>query len=97
MTLINLNLTRILVGVALVSAQIGMVQASQVQQKAPQIVLPEPQTTGSKDPKYGQCYTQTEYNAKYNDAARVFFGAKGSKLKTVTNEYFSSNKRGPCK
>jgi len=97
MRLIILDFARILIGVALISSQIGMVQASQVQQKGPQIVLPEAQATGSKDPKYGQCYTKTEYNAKYNDAVRAFSAKGGSRLKTVTDEYFNNNKRVPCK
>jgi len=92
MTLINLNLMRILVGVALVSAQIGMVQASQVQQKAPQLVLPEPQI---RDKDYGKCYLRKQYDAKYNDLARES-GAKGNKLKDMTDKHFFDNARRPC-
>ena len=92
MTLINLNLMRILVGVALVSAQIGMVQASQVQQKAPQIVLPEPQI---KPKEYGKCYLQKEYDDKYNDIARAS-GAKGNNLRNMTDKHFFDNARRPC-
>jgi hypothetical protein len=81
-----LNLTQILAGVALIMASVGVVHATQA--------------TGSKDPKYGKCYTKQEYDAKYSEAVSKFGGggAKGGgRFKTVTDEYFSNNKRVPCK